>query len=74
MTMSRLPRAETHRDQIQFHQLYVVSNRLTPESILARVKGAGYRDVFFTVDTAVAGKRETNERYEATSIVRNREK
>lgn len=74
MTPEEIAVGRVRKDQVQFYQLYVVSDHSKTEDILARVKRAGYKGLFVTVDTAVPGKRETDERYKATLIAGTGEK
>lgn len=46
-------------------QLYVDRNRAKTETLLAQINGLGLKAIFVTVDAAVAGKREADERSRA---------
>lgn len=53
-----------------FFQLYVNKNRAASEALLQQVYSLGIRTVFLTVDAAVAGKREADERVRADETLR----
>jgi L-lactate dehydrogenase (cytochrome) len=74
MTPEAIASSRVTDTQCQLYQLYVVSERHRTEDILRRVKQAGYKGLVLTVDTAVLGKRERDERYKATLISETDEK
>lgn len=74
MTPEAIAASRARNDQIQFYQLYVVSERSKTEDILRRVKKGGYKALIVTVDSAVPGKRERDERYKIALTADTNEK
>lgn len=74
MTPEAISSSRVTETQCQFYQLYVVSERHKTKDILHRVKQAGYKGLVVTVDSAVPGKRELDERYKARLISGSNEK
>ena len=65
----RPPTAEYPYIPTFFQQLYVDRNRDKCESFVKKVQANGIKAIFVTVDTAIVGKREGDERSKAEQEV-----
>ncbi|KAH8118287.1 FMN-dependent dehydrogenase-domain-containing protein [Phellopilus nigrolimitatus] len=54
--------ARAHNDQPVFFQIYMNRNRTASEALIKRVETEGFKAIILTVDSAVPGKRELDQR------------